>query len=255
MSLQAKRIALAAAMIVAWELIARAFGLQFYVSEPSLIVQRLASWVSDGTLLHHTWITLVETVVGFVVGAFFGIVAGLLMGRATATDAVLAPFLTGFYSLPKVALAPLFVLWFGIELKMKIIFVGIVVFFPVFLNTYAGVRNVGRELISILRLMGARERQLVSKVILPSAIVWVFVGLRLSIPYALIGALIAEMLASNQGLGYLVSSSSAMFDTASTMAALVVVVAIALCMNAAVRIAEQRLLPWREAQDQQEVVL
>jgi NitT/TauT family transport system permease protein len=255
MPLQIKRIILALVALALWELIARIFGLQFYVSEPSLIGQRLAAWINDGTLLHHTWITLVETLAGFIGGAAFGIAAGLLMGRASTADQLLSPFLTAFYSLPKVALAPLFVLWFGIELKMKIIFVAIVVFFPVFLNTYAGVRNVGREQISIMRLMGAREHHLVTKVILPSALVWVFVGLRLSIPYALIGALIAEMLASNQGLGYLVASSSAMFDTASTMAALVVVVAIALCLNGAVRIGERWLLPWREAQEEQEVVL
>jgi NitT/TauT family transport system permease protein len=255
MSLQLKRIALATLMLAAWELLSRVFGLQFYVSQPSAIAARLAVWTSDGTLLHHTWVTLVEAVVGFVSGSAFGIAAGLLLGRANSADAVLAPFLTAFYSLPKVALAPLFILWFGIEMKMKVIFVGVVVFFPVFLNTYAGVQNVGREQISILRLMGASERQLVSKVILPSAIVWVFAGLRLSIPYALIGALIAEMLASNQGLGYLVSYNSAMFDTAGTMAALVVVVVIALCLNAGVKLAEQWLLPWREVQEQQEVVL
>lgn len=255
MALQLKRIALAIVLILIWELSARVFGLQFYVSQPSVVAARVAQWIADGTLAHHTWITLVEATVGFAIGAVLGIAAGLLLGRAERLAGLLDPFLSGFYSLPKVALAPLFILWFGIDVKMKIIFVAMVVFFPVFLNTYAGVRNVSREQISILRLMGAKERHLVSKVILPSAVVWVFAGLRLSIPYALIGALIGEMIATNQGLGYLIAYNSGMFDTAGTLAALVVVVIIAVTLNAAVRAAERWLMPWQEVQEAQEVVL
>ena len=255
MALQAKRIALAIALVLIWEIGSRSFGLQFYISEPSVVAARLAQWTADGTLAHHTWITLVEATVGFVVGAALGIASGVLLGRAERLSGLLDPFLSGFYSLPKVALAPLFILWFGIDMKMKIIFVAMVVFFPVFLNTYAGVRNVSREQISILRLMGAKEHHLIGKVILPSAIVWVFAGLRLSIPYALIGALIGEMIATNQGLGYLIAYNSAMFDTAGTLAALVVVVIIAISLNSAVRLAERWFMPWQEVQQSQEVVL
>lgn len=255
MRLQLQRLALAAAMVLMWELLSRAFHLDFYISQPSTVAARLAQWVMDGTLVRHTWITLVETLAGFITGALLGIAVGLLLGRAGGTARLLDPFLSGFYSLPKVALAPLFVLWFGIDVKMKVIFVAMVVFFPVFLNTYTGVRNVSREQISILRLMGAKEKHLILKVILPSAIVWVFAGLQLSIPYALIGALIGEMIATNQGLGYLIAYSSAMFDTTATIAALLVVVVIAMLLNACVRVAERWLLPWREVQEAQEVVL
>lgn len=255
MALQLKRFALAIVLILIWELSSRVFGLQFYISQPSVVAERVVQWIADGTLAHHTWITLVEATVGFAVGAALGIACGLMLGRAERLAGLLDPFLSGFYSLPKVALAPLFILWFGIDIKMKIIFVAMVVFFPVFLNTYAGVRNVSREQISILRLMGAREHHLIGKVILPSAIVWVFAGLRLSIPYALIGALIGEMIATNQGLGYLIAYHSGMFDTAGTLAALVVVVIIAVALNGAVRSAERWLMPWQEVQETQEVVL
>jgi NitT/TauT family transport system permease protein len=172
MALQLKRFALAILLILIWELSSRVFGLQFYISQPSVVAERVVQWIADGTLAHHTWITLVEATVGFAVGAALGIACGLVLGRAERLADLLDPFLSGFYSLPKVALAPLFILWFGIDIKMKIIFVAMVVFFPVFLNTYAGVRNVSREQISILRLMGAREHHLIGKVILPSAIVW-----------------------------------------------------------------------------------
>src|SRR3546814_7195594 len=115
----------------------------------------------------------------------------------------LDPFIMAFYSLPKGALAPLFILWIGIGMDMKIVLTAAIVFFLVFLNTYTGVRNVSRELIAILNLMGANEPQVLTKVVLPSAVTWVFAGLRISVPYALIGAIVGELMASNRGLGYL----------------------------------------------------
>src|SRR5690606_8570383 len=133
-----------------------------------------------------------------------------------------------FYSLPKVALAPLFIVWFGIGLEMKVILTAAIVFFIVFLNTFTGVREVSAELVAILRLMGAKERHLLTKVIVPSAIVWVFAGLRLSVPYALIGAVVGEIIASNRGLGYLVAHAAGQFDTAGTFAALFSIVILAL---------------------------
>jgi NitT/TauT family transport system permease protein len=161
---------------------------------------------------------------------------------------VLDRFLMGFYSVPKIALAPLFILWFGVGSEMKVLFVAMIVFLLVFLNTYTGVRNVSREQIAILRLMRASEAQLLAKVVLPSAVAWVFTGLRLSVPYALIGAIMGEMLASNRGLGYLLADASAQFDTGGAFAALAAIIVMAMLLNAAVRFAERRALPWKEAE-------
>jgi NitT/TauT family transport system permease protein len=147
------------------------------------------------------------------------------------------------------------VLWFGVDMDMKIIFVASIVFFLVFLNTYTGVRTVSRDQITILRLMGAREHHLATKVILPSALVWVFAGLRLSVPYALIGAILGEMMATNRGLGFLLANTAATFDSAGSFAALVVIVTISMCLNALVRVSERILMPWRIAHDAQEVSL
>jgi len=249
------RCVFAALLFVVWELCSRRFGLQFHLSRPSDIFARLYTWLLDGTLARHLWVTVVEAASGFAAGALAGIAVGVVLGRARRLAQLLDPFVMGFYSMPKVALAPLFVLWFGIDMSMKITFVGMIVFFLVFLNTYTGVRNVSRDQITILRLMGANERHLTAKVILPSALVWVFTGLRLSVPYALIGAIVGEMLATNRGLGFLLANTAATFDSTGTFASLVVIVALSMTLNGIVHWAESALMPWRSAQDQQEVVI
>jgi NitT/TauT family transport system permease protein len=255
MKLLVQRIIFAIGLLLFWELSSRFFALDFYISRPSAIFTRLRDWTLDGSLAWHTWTTLVEAVVGFFAGSIAGVIAGLLLGRAERVAVIVDPFIMAFYSLPKVALAPLFILWFGIGIMMKIVFVAVIVFLLVFLNTYTGVRNVSREQVSILRLMGANERHLMSKVVLPSAVVWVFAGLRLSVPYALVGAVIGEMVATNRGLGYLVSYHSGMFDTAGVLAALTAVMAIAMVLNGLVQLSERKLMPWRQVHEQQEVVL
>jgi NitT/TauT family transport system permease protein len=136
---------------------------------------------------------------------------------------------------------------------MKVLFVAMIVFLLVFLNTYTGVRDVSRELITIMRLMRASEFQIMRKVILPSAVTWVFTGLRLSVPYALIGAIMGEMLASNRGLGYLLSDASAQFDTGGAFAGLIAVIAMAMLLNAAVRVAERKAMPWKQVESQREL--
>lgn len=255
MNLTLQRLLVAIGLLAFWEASSRWFNLDFYISRPTDIFIRLRDWILDGSLAWHTSITLVEAIVGFVVGATAGIAAGLLLGRAERMAQLLEPFIMAFYSLPKIALAPLFILWFGIGITMKIVFVAVIVFLLVFLNTYTGVRNVSREQVSILRLMGANETHLMSKVILPSAFVWVFAGLRLSVPYALVGAVIGEMVATNRGLGYLVSYHSGMFDTAGVLAALTAVMGIAMVFSALVRFSERKLMPWREINEKQEVVI
>jgi len=189
---------------------------------------------------------VVETLAGFVLGATVGIAVGLLLGRNELLAKLLDPILISIYSLPKVALAPLFIMWFGIGIEMKIILTATIVFFLVFLNTYSGVRAVDREQLEILRLMGAREHHLITKVVFPSAIQWVFTGLKLSVPYALIGAIVGEIMASNRGLGYLLQDAAGQLDTAGVFAALVAIIALALLLQAVVRMVETRLMPWKK---------
>ena len=141
-------------------------------------------WIATGELWLHVEVTLTETVMGFGFGAVSGVAVGLALGLNRRLAAVLDPFIVAFYSLPKIALAPLFILWFGVGLTSKVVLATFVVFFLVFYNTYAGTLAVEAELVDVLRLMGARRGQIIRKVILPSALIWIFTGMKSSVPYA-----------------------------------------------------------------------
>ncbi len=247
------RIALIFLVLLLWQLVSGRLVNPLFISSPSLVADRFWTLIISGKLIFHASYTAFHATAGFLVGALFGTLTGIALGRWNYLALVLDPFLMGFYSLPKIALAPLFILWFGIGTEMKVLFVATVVFLLVFLNTYSGVRQVSREQITILRLMRASERQILTKVVLPSAITWMFTGLRLSVPYALIGAIMGEMLASNRGLGYLLSDASAQFDTAGAFAGLAAVIAMGVLFNAAVRFAERKVMPWQEAESQREL--
>jgi len=249
------RIVLIVAVLAFWEVAAGTFADEFFISRPTVVAVKFWQLVSSGRLFEHGWITLVETLAGFALGAATGIGVGLLLGRNETLAQLLDPILTSLYSLPKVALAPLFIMWFGIGMEMKIILTATIVFFLVFLNTYSGVRSVSGELVEILRLMGARERHLVTKVIMPSAIQWVFTGLKLSVPYALIGAIVGEIMASNRGLGYLLQDAAGQLDTGGVFAALIAIVFLALCLQTAVKATEKLLMPWKTANDEREMTI
>lgn len=240
------RLAIFIVLFTSWQVASGPLIDPFFVSSPVEIASRFYDLVASGRLLSHGWITVVETLAGFVLGAFAGISVGLLLGRNELLAKLLDPILISIYSLPKVALAPLFIMWFGIGIEMKIILTATIVFFLVFLNTYSGVRAVDREQLEILRLMGAKEHHLISKVVFPSAIQWVFTGLKLSVPYALIGAIVGEIMAANRGLGYLLQDAAGQLDTAGVFAALVAIIALALILQAVVRWVEARLMPWKK---------
>jgi NitT/TauT family transport system permease protein len=242
-------------LLVAWQFGSTALGAEFFVSRPSEIAESFVHMVRNGSFFFHLGITTLEATLGFLIGSAAGIAVGLLLGRLTLLADVIDPFLTAFYCLPKVALAPLFILWFGIGLQMKVILAAVTVFFLVFLNTYTGVRSVSGEQLAILRLMGANERHLITKVIIPSAFTWVFAGLRLSVPYALIGAVVGEIIASNRGLGYLLSDAAAQFDTAGVFSALIGIVGLAMIFNGIVKLAERLLMPWKIVEDHREVTV
>ena|SRR6056297_2438644 len=255
MKLIAIRLTILVIFLGFWELVSGRIIDAFFISSPTKIAVVFWSWVIDGSLFYHAAITATEAFVGFALGAVFGIVLGILLGRATRVAEVLNPFIVGFYSIPKVALAPLFIMWFGIGIEMKIVLTGTIVFFLVFLNTYTGVRSVSPELTVILRLMGANESELLRKVIVPSAITWVFAGLRLSVPYAIIGAIVGEIIASNRGLGFLLTSSSSQFDTAGVFAALVAIIALSAILNLLVSYVAALAMPWQKNTKQQEVAI
>ena len=240
------RVGITVVGLALWETASGRLIKPFWISAPSAIWAQLYAWVESGDLWMHMRITLTETVAGFVLGAVSGIAFGLALGLNKRLAAVLDPFIIAFYSLPKIALAPLFILWFGVGLASKIVLATFVVFFLVFYNTYAGTLAVEQELVDVLRLMGATRWQIVRKVILPSVLLWIFTGMKISVPYALIGAVVGEMMASNKGLGYLIQASAGQYDTSGVIAALFVLMIIATGLHEILKQSERVMLRWKE---------
>jgi NitT/TauT family transport system permease protein len=218
---------------------------EFYLSEPSAVAAALRDFVDGGVLWSNVLITFQETAVGFLVGALAGVAVGFAVGVNKFLASVLTPFVTALYSVPRLAIAPLFILWFGLGIESKIFFVATIVFFLVFYNTYSGVRDVDRELIDVLRIIKPGRLHIYRRVTLPSAMTWILTGLRVSAPYALVGAVTSEMISSNRGMGYLLIRASGQLDTAGVFAAIVVMMVMALMITAVVLVLERYFLRWK----------
>jgi NitT/TauT family transport system permease protein len=217
----------------------------FFISSPIDVGRRLFGWTVDGSIFRHIEATLYATIMGFFIGSVAGAVLGIWLGVSPFASRLLNPYLNALNALPKVALAPLFVLWFGLGVESKIALAAVLVLFLVFLNTFAGVREVDQDLIDGARLMRATRAQVIAKVVIPSASSWVFAGLKISVPYALIGVILGEMIAANRGLGYLVQFSGSQFDAAGVFAVLIVIALLAVCLNFLVEIVQHRMERWR----------
>jgi NitT/TauT family transport system permease protein len=218
---------------------------QYTVSKPSEIWQALTSFEERGLLWSNILLTCRITLIGFAIGASSGFLAGLVLGLNRYLADVLSPFLGALYSTPRLALVPLFILWFGIGDGAKLALVASIVFFLVFYATFAGVKEVDVEVIDRMKLMRAGRVSIARKAILPSAASFIVEGLRVSGPFALVSAVTAEMLSSNQGMGFLLIRSSSQFDTPGVFACIVVLAIMGITLMGAIRLLESRLLRWK----------
>src|ERR687892_2286848 len=182
------RLIFGVVLLALWELSSGRLIDPFWVSSPSKVFLYLYEVFIDGSIFGHLGITLYETFSGFFIGSIFGIGLGFVLGRREVLADVLDPYVVAFNGIPRIALAPLFIIWFGIGPTSKVILVVSVVFFLTFFNTYAGVKGVDAELKNILRIMGATERQVLMKITVPAIIPWITTGLKISVPYAIVGA-------------------------------------------------------------------
>lgn len=243
------RVLLVVTTLAIWQIASGRLVSAFWISSPSAVLDSLRTFWTDDVLWPAMQTTLIETAIGFAGGAAGGIVVGLVFGVSPMIARIFDPFFVGLNSIPRVALIPLFILWFGIGLETKVLFAATLVFFPVFMNTFAGARDVDRDLIDVIRVMGATRFDAVRKVLVPSALVWVFAGLRMSVPFALIGAVIAEMFTADNGLGYLISVSANQYDTASSFAAIFLTTVLGLVLTYLVSLLERRTMRWRAIDD------
>jgi NitT/TauT family transport system permease protein len=239
------QLLLAGAVLLAWQTASGRLVDDFFVSNPVDVARRLTAWTLSGSIFPHLWSTVYATLAGYFIGSASGFVLGIWLGITPFLSRLFNPYLFALNALPKVALAPLFVLWFGLGIESKVALAAVLVLFLVFLNTFAGVREVDRDLIDAARLMRATRFQVIAKIVVPSTMSWVFAGLKAAMPYALIGAVLGEMIASNRGLGYLVQFSGAQFDAAGVFAVLVVIALLAVALNLAVELIQERVERWR----------
>ena len=217
------RAVLALLILAMWQYLPSQ-GLRFWMSGPVQIVARLASWVIDGSLWANLAATLLAMVLGYAIGTAAGILLGLLFGLLPRLHRVLSPYITALYAMPKIALAPLFVITLGIGIESKVALVAITVFFLVLNSTLDGVRNVDRDLVQALNLMGATRTEVVRKALIPASLPWIFTGMRIAVRYAFSNTLLAELIAANSGIGFLIEYYSGTFDAAGAFAAILALV-------------------------------
>ncbi|MBO0764245.1 MAG: ABC transporter permease [Hyphomicrobiaceae bacterium] len=203
----------------------------------------------QGQILVHASYTLFEAVAGFLLGAIPAATLPFLLRRLPIATAVIDPFMVGGYGAPKLALAPLFILWFGIGIASKIALVAITVFFIVYFSALAGVRALDARLVQMAQVAGASERSVARHIVFPGAVPYIFTGLRIAMPYSIGGAVIAELISANRGLGYLIQLGAMNFDTTGVFVALVATTCIVFLGNWSVDTLERWLLRWRPPAD------
>jgi NitT/TauT family transport system permease protein len=230
--------------LVAWEIAAKTVIDPFWVSQPSLIFVRIWELASTGMLFVHAATTLWQAVLGMALGLPIGVAIGILLAAWPRFAQVVDPFLMGLYSLPRIALAPLFVIWFGIGLWSKVMLVFSLVVFVFILNTYQGLREVDRDLVNLMRTMRASRAYMLRRVQIPSILPWIIAAFRINVGMALIGSVLGELLGSNRGLGWYIEYSGGRLDTTGVFTGLIVLMVIALVINELVKAAEIRLLPF-----------
>ncbi|MFB6962687.1 ABC transporter permease [Streptomyces sp. NPDC056309] len=240
------------AVLGLWEALSRAEVIDpFNFSMPSKIWDQIWTWTMHGTaqgsLGEQIWYTLYEALIGWVFGVVVGVVLGIALGRITFLADVLGPYIKVLNSLPRIVLAPIFVIWFGLGPLSKIASAVVLVFFPVFFNAFQGAREVDRNLVANARILGASDRRVTFQVVIPSATSWIFTSLHVSFGFALIGAIVGEYIGATKGIGLLVAASQGTFNAAGVYAAMVILAAVALVAEGLLTFAERRIFRWKPA--------
>ncbi|MBW4081999.1 ABC transporter permease [Paenibacillus sp. S150] len=239
------RLALLAALLGLWEFGSGRFLDAFFVSSPSAILRALYDNLVHKDLLRHVQITVWETLAGYVLGAGAAVLLALLIGLTDRYYRILEPFIIAVNGIPRIAIAPLFIMWLGIGITPKIVIAALMVFFIVFMNTITGIRSVNANLIHITQLMGGTRLQLIGKVILPSSMPYILTSLKIVVPMAMTGAIVGEFISSQRGLGFFISRATATMDITSAFTGILVLMVVLLIMNSLVSWAERKLTRWQ----------
>lgn len=240
------QISLVLLFLITWEMAIKTEILDsFYVSSPIKIAKHISTWMKEGILFKHLWVTLSEAVVGLAIGMLLGMIFGFLFAANRRIDAILQPFIGVLNALPRIAFAPLIILWFGLGFLSKVVIVVSLVFFIVFFNTYQGFKEVKPVLLKNARVLGASKSQVIRHIYFPATMTWIFASLRLSVGYAIIAAIIGEYIGASAGIGFLIDNSQAMFDSTGVMAGLAVLTLTVAIIDFIVRRIEQYFAKWK----------
>jgi NitT/TauT family transport system permease protein len=243
------RLLVAAVILGVWQFGANRLFDPFFFSTPVAIFKQLMLEVVNPEFYHDLGVTAAEMAAGFFMGAGAGIFLGVLLARWNYVASVIDPFLLALNSIPRIALAPMLVVWFGIDMASKIFLGATLVFFITFFNTIAGIRSVEKALCDVARVQGATDWQIFTKVMLPSASSWIMTGIKMSLPFALVGVIIGEFLVSSKGLGYRLNSYSTSYNTAGALSMIIIMMILMMVLTSVVDWLEARLMKWRPARD------
>lgn len=230
-----------------WEFVSRVLvGSKLFLAAPTQVILALIDLSGSGEMGKHIWTSTLEFLLGYGIACFLGVALGFAMASSKAGKESLQPWVSGLYATPTVALAPLFILWFGIGILSKVVVVAVLVIFPVTINTETGLRTTPIQLVETVRAFGATSRQIFFKVSLPSALPFIFAGFRLGIGRGLIGVVVAELFGARAGLGQLISQSAETFNMPNLFAGVTVLAVAGIAMTGGFTWLEQKLLPWRD---------
>ncbi|MFI6345534.1 ABC transporter permease [Streptomyces sp. NPDC050560] len=242
---QLGRIAVVVVVLGGWQLASGSLLPTYLISNPADVARRLYHLFAGGSVWSDLGITTEELLLGYVLGAVGGLIVGVLLGTWKVAAAILEPLLAAVNSVPKIALAPLFLLWFGIGLGSKVAIAAMTVFFVMFYNVYMGMSTVPRGLLATLQIMGAGRTTLIRKLILPQLTVPILAGLKAGVSFAMIGVVVGEFVAANSGLGYYVRNSTDLFDSPGVYAGIILLMALVIIGVGLITLLERRLLRWR----------
>ena len=226
----------------------------FFFGKPLQVLKVIWVWFSGGKIYPHLWITLVETLLAFALGSLLGLIVGLWLALSPMASVLADPYIKGANAMPRVILAPIFALWFGLGIFSKVALGVTLVFFIVFFNVVQGIKEVSPTVLANARMLGASRKQLLTNIYLPSATSWVFSSLHTSVGMAFVGAVVGEYLGSAKGVGYLILQAEGVFDINTVFAGILVLTAFALVLDWLVTKVEARLLVWRPKEAETEAL-
>ena len=242
-------LAIFAGTVAVWEAVVRVFAIPIFIlPPPSQVALALYRGIASGVYVNHLGYTLVETLLGFVVGSLLGFFLGTAVAMNRWVEFFLYPYIVMFQSLPKVALAPLIVVWFGLGLTSKVINAALVAFFPLLVNTMVGLKSADEDRIDLMRSLDASELQIFRMLRLPSALPFIMAGLEVAMVFALVGAIVAEFVGAEAGLGMLIQSRNFSMDVAGEFAVLFILAAMGLILNMVLVSVRRRVLFWDPSQ-------